>query len=92
MTLTTLEPTLTTRLTVDVVSGDLHPVSWLRVDASYEYPGGTIKRHRAVTDGDGRAVLVDQHPAPPVRAVLTVAGEAIDLAGLSPDTAVVVEL
>ncbi len=76
MTTATLTRPLTTTLVADVVSGDALPVAGIDVHVDYCYPHGAARRRRSITDGDGRAVLVDRHPAPPVRVAVRAAGES----------------
>lgn len=86
----TLTPTLTT-LVADVVSGDALPVAGIAVDVWYAYRDGARRHGRAVTDGDGQAVLVDGHHTLPHRVGICVAGEAAEMA-CAPAMRVVVEV
>lgn len=91
MATATLIRTPTTTLVADVFSGDAHPVAGIAVDVDYRYPHGASRRTRAVTDGDGRAVLVDDHPAPPTAIAVSVAGQA-EVVTPTAEMRVVVEL
>lgn len=81
-----------TDITVDVVSGDSHPVAWIEVAAVYLYRQGSAVTSYALTDQDGRAVFRDVHSQDPSSVCLVVANQVSDPYGVSPHMAVVLEL
>ncbi len=58
-------PSVTTRLVVDVISGNALPVSWADVRAEYHYPSGVVCVATGNADSDGRVELVAHHDEPP---------------------------
>lgn len=58
-------PSVTTRLVVDVISGNALPVSWADVRAVYQYPSGVVRVATGYADSDGRVELIAHHDEPP---------------------------
>lgn len=81
-----------TRLTVDVVSGDALPVAWIEVTALFAYPSRSVVTTTGHTDAEGRAVIQASHHEPPTAVSIWVGRSPQGVYDFDDDLRVVVEL